>query len=326
MNLNLYDSKLNRIAIIAENYISCLWSEGYNTLENFTLELVATDEYKKKVREGCYVGRTDRKTLMVIKTVEFTGSKIVASGKSATRILDDVAFVGTIENDSDIVNAIKSAYETSYQFPLLTFSESDVAASYPNQISNKSFLELCQTMCQDADVGFRVVKDKLALSVEFYQPTEKQNLVFSETFGNLSTDSITISTENMKNYAIVLGEGEGESRVRVVVDLSNGGIHRELIVDARDLQKEDDETTINYKKRLMARGYEKLLEQTDTFECAFTPYALDFGGKYDLGDILSIRLNDLGINLTARVTRFSQKSQNNSISTTVEVGKITVKR
>ena len=49
MNLNLYDADLNRIAIIGEQYISCLWSEGYNTIENFSLELIATDEYKRKI-------------------------------------------------------------------------------------------------------------------------------------------------------------------------------------------------------------------------------------------------------------------------------------
>lgn len=44
MNLNLYDADLNRIAIIGDQYISCLWSEVYNTVGNFSLELVATDE------------------------------------------------------------------------------------------------------------------------------------------------------------------------------------------------------------------------------------------------------------------------------------------
>ena len=83
MNLDLYDKDLNRIAIIGEQYISCLWSEGYNTIENFSLELVETEEYMKKVRSDCYVGRADRKTLMVIKTVEITNGKIVASGKQS---------------------------------------------------------------------------------------------------------------------------------------------------------------------------------------------------------------------------------------------------
>ena len=76
MNLNLYDENLNRIAIIGGQYVSCLWSEGYNTIENFALELIETDEYKKKIAVDCYVGRDDRKTLMVIKAVQISDGKI----------------------------------------------------------------------------------------------------------------------------------------------------------------------------------------------------------------------------------------------------------
>lgn len=96
MNLNLYNEDLQRISIIGTNFVSCLWAEGYNTTEDFTLEVQATKEYKSKLKPDCYVGRDDRKTLMVIKSIETAGNKIVATGKQATRILDDVAFVGTL--------------------------------------------------------------------------------------------------------------------------------------------------------------------------------------------------------------------------------------
>ena len=64
MNLSLYDPQLNRISIIESRFVSCMWSEGYNTTQPFTLELQATAEYKQKVKPDCYVGRDDRKTLM----------------------------------------------------------------------------------------------------------------------------------------------------------------------------------------------------------------------------------------------------------------------
>ena len=64
MNLSLYDPQLNRIAIIEGRFVSCMWSEGYNTTQPFTLELLATAEYKQKVKPDCYVGRDDRKTLI----------------------------------------------------------------------------------------------------------------------------------------------------------------------------------------------------------------------------------------------------------------------
>ena len=326
MNLNLYDNDLNRIAIIGSQYISCLWSEGYNTIENFTMELVATDEYKKKIRSDCYVGRNDRKTLMVIKTVEIANGKIVASGKQAGRVLDDVSFIGTIESGSMIDTSIKRAYNNGNKYRNLEFADTNLQIPYNHQISNKSILKLCETMCQSEDVGFRVIRNNGTMYTEFYRPEYNPNFVLSEKFGNLSIDSVSISTEKLKNYAIVLGEGEGENRNKVYVDSTNGEERRDLIVDANDIQKEENETDESYNSRLVARGIEKLLENQQTFSCAFSPYAKDFGVKYDLGDILTVYLTDYGLTLQSRISRFTQKSQNNKIETTIEVGQITIKR
>lgn len=326
MNLDLYDKDLNRIAIIGEQYISCLWSEGYNTIENFSLELVETEEYRKKVRSDCYVGRDDRKTLMVIKTVEIANGKIVASGKQAGRVLDDVPFIGTIASGSMIDTSIKNAYNSSNKYNKLEFADTNLGVTYQSQISNKSILELCTKMCQSSDVGFKVTKDNGSLLASFYKPLRKSNLVFSEKFGNIIVDSISISTENLKNYAIVLGAGEGDNRTKVYVDKTNGEGRRSLIVDANDIQPEENETTQSYNDRLSARGVEKLLENQRTFSCSFTPYENDFGTKYDLGDVLTLFLTDYGIKLESRVSKFTQKSQNNKTETTVEVGKVTIRR
>ncbi len=326
MNLNLYDADLNRIAIIGEQYISCLWSEGYNTIENFTLELVETDEYKKKVSVDCYVGRSDRNTLMVIKTVQISGGKIVASGKQATRVLDDVPFVGTIPSGVDIDTSVINAYNESEKYRNVEFYSTSLGVKYNHQISNKSFSELCEIMAQEENVGFRSIRKNGIVYIEFYQPEESEKLVFSEKFGNLTVDSVTISSENYKNYAVVLGAGEGDNRTRVFVDLTNGDERRSLIVDAKDLQLEDGETIDNYKERLVSRGVETLLERTKTFYCAFSPYASDFGEKYDLGDILTIYLTDYGITIKARVVKFTQKSQENKTETTIQVGQTTIKR
>lgn len=326
MNLNLYDVDLNRIAIIGGQYISCLWSEGYNTIENFTLELIATDEYKKKVSIDCYVGRDDRKTLMVIKTVQTKNGKIIASGKQATRVLDDVPFVGTISSGSDIDIAVINAYNNSDKYRNVEFSSTSLGVKYNHQISNKSFSKLCEIMAQSEDVGFRAIRKNGIIDIEFYQPVENENLVFSEKFGNLTVEDVSISSENYKNYAVVLGAGESDNRTRVFVDLTNGDERRSMIVDAKDLQLEEEETIDRYKERLVARGIETLLERTKTLSCAFTPYSSDFGKKYDLGDILTIYLTDFGITLKARVAKFTQKSQKNKTETTIQVGQITIKR
>ena len=182
MRLNLYDFNLNRIAIIGSHFVSCLWNEGYNTVGDFVLELQATDEYKRKVNPDCYVGRDDRKTLVVIKSVEVRGGKIIATGKQAARVLDDVAFIGTIPNGVLIDTAIKNAYNNSIKYPHLRFADTNVGVKTTSQISNASLLSVAEELCQETDVGFRVVKDADEMLMEFYQPTENPNLIFSEKY------------------------------------------------------------------------------------------------------------------------------------------------
>ena len=53
---------------------------------------------------------------MVIKTVEFRDGRIIASGKQATAVLDDVAMIGTIQAGVNIDTAIKNAYNDSAKF------------------------------------------------------------------------------------------------------------------------------------------------------------------------------------------------------------------
>lgn len=325
MNLNLYNEDLQRISIIGTNFVSCLWAEGYNTTEDFTLEVQATKEYKSKLKPDCYVGRDDRKTLMVIKSIKAEGNTIIATGKQATRILDDVAFVGTLPEGSIIDTSVKNAYNGSSKFYKLEFATTNLGVEYDQQISNKSFLELCTIMCQSADVGLKVIRQNGGLVAEFYKPELDSSTKLSENFGNVKVNKIIISTENYRNYAIVLGEGEGENRTRVDVDLTNGEKRRELIVDARDIQHKEGETATQYNARLYARGVESLLQQQKTWECAILPLAKEFGSKYDLGDMVNIVLNEYNIKMQARISRFTQKQQRNKLETIVEVGNITIR-
>lgn len=326
MKLSLYDKNLKRIGVIEARYVSCMWSEGYNSTQPFTMELQASDEYKQKTQPDCYVGRDDRKTMMVIKTVKSKDGRIVASGKQAQRCLDDVAFEGTIQAGSNVPQSIKAAYDSSHGYDPFIVGESDLDVSYGHQISNKSILLLLETMCQDTDTGFRVVRAGDNLRLEFYRPEVNHKLKLAESYGNMKVDEVTLSTENKKNFAIVLGEGEGDARFRVYVDLSSGEQKRSMFVDARDILREDGETDESYSARLYARGVEQLITQQGTWECAMTPLSAEFGKRYDLGDIVTVLLPDYGMKIQSRIQRFTQQSQNNKIDTIVEVGNITITR
>lgn len=326
MKIKIYDKDLNSVLFIDGQFVSCLWSEGYNTIGSFCIELIDTSEYRKKIREDFYAGRTDRDTLMVIKTVEFRDGRIIASGKQATSVLDDVAMIGTIQAGVNIDTAVRNAYNGSTRFRWLNFSETNIGIKSTHQISNASFWDVCSTLCADTDLGIRVKKSGSGLVAEFYKPEENQNLVFSKQYGNLPESKITLSTEGAKNYAVVFGQGEGANRTYTTVDMTGGQDRRELVVDAKDLQMDDGETMENYLRRLESRGIEKLLDHQNVFSCSFIPNGKDFGVRYDLGDVLTVNLGEYGLKLKSRVAQFTQKSQKNKTETTVEVGKITIVR
>ena len=320
LNINIYDENLNLSLILENRYISCFWSEGYNQSQPFTIEVANTELTRNRIHEGYYAVRPDRKTVMVITTVEITKNSIVATGEQATILLDDCGFVGTLKRGSIIDKAIPQAYLQSYQFPNLIFKETNLGIKYPQEISNKSFFELSNTVADATDTGIKVTKQNKTIVVEFYKPSDKPKKTFSEDFGNLMTQSITNSIKGFKNYAIVLGEGAGSERIRVDVDLSAGGVRRELIVDARD-QQQKEETPEQYNQCLMSRGVEKLLERIGVFQISVTPLGI-IGNDFDLGDIVTIRLRDYNLNFDARIVRFQQKAQNNNVETTIDIGQI----
>lgn len=325
MRIKLYNKALELIAQDVP-FVSALWSEGYNTVEPFTLEVQATEQLKQIIKPDIYAGRADRKTLMVIKSVRVEDGKIIATGKQAARCLEDASFIGTIPKDTQVAEAAARAFAESTGYQGFRFANEDGTAVYDHQISNKSMLDLMLTMYQATDTGFRAVKSGNQVEIQTYRPEENQNLKFSEALGNLTVGSLMFSTEKLKNHAIILGAGEGEARARAEVDKSGGGQKLSLIIDARDLQRAEEDTDESYREKLEARGAEKLRERTKIWECVFTPLAGDFGKRYDLGDILTVLLPEYGVKLKARVARFTQKEQRNQIDTTIEVGEITIVR
>jgi hypothetical protein len=326
MKINIYDESLNRILIVGESFISCFWSEGYNTTQPFSLELNATEEYKKKIRPDCYIGRDDRKTLMVIKTVQANKDTIVCTGFTADRVLDDVVFVGTIKSGKYVDNAVAEAYNNSDKYPNIEYADTNLGIKTESQNSNKSFLQLSQKLCQETDLGFVVKRSNGVALAEFYDPGENENAIFAEKYGNLSVERVSLSTELEKNYAIVLGQGEGANRTKQIVDLSCDAVKKQIVIDARDVQQETDETDEEYSERLYARGFEKLLDTQKTVSCSISVSSADFGKKFDLGQIVTVLLTDYGIKLKARIAKFDQKEQNNELETKISIGNITILR
>lgn len=112
-----------------------------------------------------------------------------------------------------------------------------------------------------------------------------------------------------KNFAYVAWQEEGKDRIVVEVDQTNGQERRELYVDARDVNSQDEEgkpiAEATIKEQLKQRGIEALAE-CQVLESmtagAISTRNLVYKKDFDLGDICPYLNQRLGISMDARIT------------------------
>ena len=96
---NIYDENLNRIGTVG-TWVSLVWSEGYNTIGSFQMELQQKSTLLSLFKIGNYVGRSDFKTLCIIRSVEVNDGKIIVNGHPAAGILAERVSTTVIDNQS----------------------------------------------------------------------------------------------------------------------------------------------------------------------------------------------------------------------------------
>ena len=326
---NVYDKDLNRIGTI-ETWVSLFWQEGYNTVGTFVIECQQTKDVAKLLKVGNYIGRGDFKTLCFIRSVEVRDHLIVANGHPAVNILGERVSTAVIKNQN-AEEAMRSLVANMSPWECVEVGElAGITEKFERQISDKTLLEYCEEIAAEVDAGFRLRFDKAnkKLLFEVYKPVKNKNLVFATKFGNLA-EIIYSETDNcFKNVAVVAGAGEGDARITVAVgDLTaNGAARREMYVDARNVQFEEGEAEEAYKTRLENEGLEKLAAQIKIENLSAEINSDDFGKRYNLGDVVTCILDDLGVKLDTRIIGFSYTSQNNQAITELEFGKPIIRR
>ena len=326
---NVYDKDLNRVGTI-ETWISLLWQEGYNTVGTFVIECQQTKDVAKLLKIGNYIGRGDFKTLCLIRSIEVRDQLIVANGHPVVNILGERVSTTVISNQN-AEEAMHSLVAIMSPWVCVQVGElAGISEKFERQISDKTILEYCEEIAAEIDAGFRLRFDRAnkKLLFEVYKPVKNENLIFATKFGNLAEITYSETDNEFKNVAIVAGAGEGDARITVVAgDLSATGVaRREMYVDARRIQKEEDETDEAYKTRLENEGLEKLASQIKIENLSTEINSDDFGKRYNLGDVVTCILDDLGVKLDTRIIGFSYVSQNNQTTTELEFGKPIIRR
>ena len=323
MECNVYNSMLEKQDIVTD-FVSMRWEEQFSDVGSFYIVVNKTKEAVQTFKPGNFVGVRPYDTLMYIYSTEDKDGQIWAYGAEAKHLLKTRIYDGTIRCDN-VETSLKSAVLQSRPLDIWGTTENKgLSAKLDSQRSYISLLELSKTWCDMAGYGFRFQHDRKnkKLLYDVYSGKEKTNEVFAEKLKNMFNLSRILSEKQFANVAIVLGQGEGENRKKVVVgDVeADNAARSEIYVDARDLGQEEGQTEAEYFELLKARGLENLQKMQKKDEIVFDISPEGINKDFFVGDTVSCLLPEYGFSAKIRISGFSTIYENNIQQTTLSLG------
>lgn len=317
-------------------YQSLRWRPKYDSPGEF--ELHTNAKHLSRVYRGQLVLRADRpKETVKVEGIVVEENSLVITGRFLSVALADASITSRYNFNCTIEAAIRKLVEEQYNRVPRTLSMKLAAAgefteTITAQVSLKNLLTVVTAMAKAGGLGFRVYADpdEQCLYFDMYKGTdrtegqdENARVTFSDVYFNIDSPRYEENEANYKNYAIVCGKGEGSARTIVEVDRTNGEDRRELLVDARDLFKEEGQTDAEYTAVLLQRGAEKLDEHSriQSFEVGIKSssqfrYKID----WDLGDIVTGKKTAWGVAMDQRITEVEEVFEGDAMSVTPTMG------
>lgn len=330
-------------------YTSMIWPDKYNGFAQFELNAPVNQENKTLIKKGnvIWCGGDNAAIIEIIQAEKKeNGQKVFkVKGRTLEKILTTRIIWGTYSCVNKKISTAMYEIVTescinpviiNRRIPFLECAKDEfIGNDITFQQTGGEVYDTIQSLAANSELGFcilfRPAEKKLIFKV--LQGVDRTILPTSDEFDNshlviFSTDledilssSYYTNDQDMKNVALVAGEGTGaERRYDTTGDyVLSGFLRRELYVDARDLQSEiyDEEgnvTTISppeYQNMLNTRGEEKLAERktTESFEAkvrttddSLYRYGIDFFK----GDKVLVYDSDLDVLVSAVVSEVAE--------------------
>lgn len=318
MELVIMDDNFVEVKTV-DNYDNCLWVDKYNTFGTVSITASMDSGLFENAIAGRYIATDLSTSIMIIQDREVgTERETVASstitGVSLESILGrriiwfQTILSGNFQNGIKKIineNAITPVDPTRV-IPRLRFIDSTdpyiTALTINAQFTGDNLLESIVSLCTEKQIGFKItLSEDYKLDFMLYKGKDRSYsqvvlapVVFSPNFDNLKSSRYIETTSNLKNAALIAGEGEGADRRTTTIGTATGLNRYELYVDARDISSVRDDITIppaEYIAQLQQRGNEALAEyqQVQAFEGEVEPSGLYiFGRDFFLGDTIQI--------------------------------------
>lgn len=339
MEFYIYDESIQLIGVM-DYFTSAIWTPRYYDVGDFELQISASREVFELMKEGHYVTRLDDNMVGIIEhpklmTDEENGDFLLVSGRDAKSILDrrivwtQTNLSGTVEDGIRqlITENVISPVDPNRAIPNFILGErKGFTETIRMQVTGDNLLEIITKLCQMHDYGFSVSIVNGMFEFDLYKGIDRSlsqnanpHVEFSPDLDNVITVEYEVDNTNIKNVALVAGEGEGIDRKTVSVGTASGMARRELYVDARDMSTNGGEIDNNtYLEMLAGRGDEKLAEHYGIaiFEGQIEPAVnYEYKKDYFLGDKIQIT-NEYGVTAATRIIEIIECEDGNGYSMT----------
>lgn len=297
--LYLLDDKLNKKYII-DTYSNILWVPRYNDIGDCELVISASQENFKKIKECRYITRDDDDMACEIKKVEIqtdeeNGDQLIITGIDIKNILNQRIiekqtnfnglvedYIRTLINDA-IINP-KNSDRKINNFILadkVSFSE-----TIREQVTYDTVGDKIQNLCKQYGWGYKVTISRGNFVFSLFKGKDKSKYItFSHNYDNISTTNYSKDDSNIRNVALVAGEGEGVNRVTTIIGGGAGINRHELYIDARDISSSIDYNELTTK---YPNGVERVVNNTIYYQVDGVNIAILI--KNDKGEITEVQL------------------------------------
>lgn len=316
----------NELVGVLDTFSSAIWTPRYFDVGDFEIMVPASSEAIGLLCEDRLITRLDDDMVGVIEHVKLTtddeeGDFLLVSGRDAKCILgrrivwNQTNLSGKVEScirrliEENVINPSDSArkIQNFVLGDLKGFTE-----TMQMQVTGDNLLEVITKICQTYGFGFSVTLKSGNFVFDLYKGADRSfdqsvnpRVKFSPEFENVITVEYESDRSNVRNVALVAGEGEGIERKTVSVGSGSGLSRHELFVDARDVSTNNGEIdAATYNAMLSERGTEKLTEFgviTSFFGQVEPSVNYEYKVDYFLGDIVQIE-NEYGVTAPQRIT------------------------
>ena len=336
-NMTVLNDKLNiSLEAVCDSFSSLLWDIEYYKCGAFEVYIAASPRNIEIFQTGRIVGRDDDKEHFgLIESVELEtdaedGDYLIIKGRFLMCLLErriiypTFNFTKLVSYSQIIMNVVQYNACTSgiRKIPGLvvgcssgTFWDTETKL----QVSYDNLMEWVYTICEKigGTANIRLSKtnnEHYEMIFELSQGTDRSilqeinpHIIFSDRYNNLLSFTYFTDTSVKKNYAYVLGKGEGEKRKRTTYfeGAEPSSLERyEVYVDAKDISNEEQEngetkplSEEEYSELLKEKGKQNLVSTKTKSESQIAVQSTQFqyGVDYFVGDFVTVEHHRFGI-------------------------------